>query len=73
MEKNGFIKGKIFATNVDIAGKVEGVIHCENLASLRSTANIKADIQTKSLQVDADAMIEGQIQMNQSVQTSPKK
>ncbi|PWN06636.1 polymer-forming cytoskeletal protein [Rhodohalobacter mucosus] len=66
MDKNGYVKGKIFATNVDIAGKVEGEIHCENLASLRSTASIKADIHTKSLQVDADAMIEGQILMNKN-------
>ena len=64
MEKNGFVKGKIFATNVDIAGKVEGIIHCENLATLRSDAIIRADIHTKSLQVDDGAQIKGQIKMN---------
>ena len=73
IEKNGFVKGKIFATNVDIAGKVEGVIHCEKLANLRNTANIKADIHTKSLQVDADALIQGQIQMTQNGQSVSQK
>lgn len=73
MEKNGYVKGKIFATNVDIAGKVEGIIHCEKLAALRNTAVIKADIHTKSLQVDADALIEGQIQMTQNGQPAIKK
>lgn len=73
IEKNGFVKGKIFATNVDIAGRVEGVIHCEKLAILRNTADIKADIHTRSLQVDADAVIQGQIQMTQNGQSPVKK
>jgi cytoskeletal protein CcmA (bactofilin family) len=73
MERNGFVKGKIFATNVDIAGKVEGIIHCENLATLRNGADIKADIHTKSLQVDDGAQLKGQINMSPKGEIAGKK
>jgi cytoskeletal protein CcmA (bactofilin family) len=64
MDKHGYVKGKVTATSVDIAGKVDGVIHCDKVAILRNSAVINADIHTKALQVDADAKIEGQIKMS---------
>jgi cytoskeletal protein CcmA (bactofilin family) len=66
MDKNGYIKGKVKAKSADIAGKVDGVIHCDDTAVLRSTAVINADIHTKGLQVDAEAKIDGKISMMQN-------
>ena len=67
LEKSGVLKGKLFATNADIAGKIDGEVRCEDKAILRKTAEIKADLHTKSLQVEADAVIDGQIHMTQNV------
>lgn len=64
LEKNGLVKGKIFATQVDIAGKITGEIRCEGKATLRKTAKISADLYVKSLQVEADALIDGVIHMS---------
>lgn len=73
LEKNGALKGKLFATNADIAGKIDGEVRCEEKAILRKTAEIKADLHAKSLEVEADAKIDGQIHMTQNVLASKKK
>jgi len=73
LEKNGVLKGKLFATNADIAGKVDGEVRCEAKAILRKTAEIKADLHTKSLEVEADAVIDGQIHMAGDLTETKKK
>lgn len=73
LESNGVLKGKLFATNADIAGKIDGEVRCEDKAILRKTAQIKADLHARSLQVEADAVIDGQIHMTQNVLESKKK
>jgi cytoskeletal protein CcmA (bactofilin family) len=73
LEQNGVLKGKLFATNADIAGKIDGEVRCEAKAILRKTAEIKADLHAKSLQVEADAVIDGQIHMSRDVLETKKK
>lgn len=63
LEKEGFITGKVFATQIDISGKIKGEIRCEGKATLRKSAKINADLYVKSLQVEADALIDGVIHM----------
>lgn len=72
LEKNGFVKGKVFATNADISGKVDGEVRCEAKAILRKHAQIKADLYAKSLQVEAEAVIDGQIHMTKTVLSGKK-
>ena len=66
LKKNGFVKGNVFANNADISGKINGEVRCEAKAVFRKTAVIKADLYVKTFQVEADAVIDGQIHMSQN-------
>jgi cytoskeletal protein CcmA (bactofilin family) len=66
LDKKGFITGKIIATEIDIAGKVQGELRCDGKVTLRDSAIINGDIHVKSLQVEANAFIDGVIHMSKN-------
>jgi cytoskeletal protein CcmA (bactofilin family) len=70
LEKNGFVKGSVFATNADISGKINGEVRCEIKAVFRKTSVIKADLYAKTFQVEADAVIDGNIHMSKTALNS---
>ncbi|EIM75051.1 hypothetical protein A3SI_14479 [Nitritalea halalkaliphila LW7] len=57
------VKGEIFASELEIAGKVDGVVTCYGLLLLQKTAHISGDIITEKLVVESGAHFDGKCQM----------
>ncbi len=65
--EGGTVEGEIYATNVDIAGRVEGELHVEERLVLKSTAQVNGSIETDRLVVEEGAQFNGDCQMDSSV------
>ncbi len=62
--KSGKVEGDIVCQNADVLGTVDGgVVEIEHLLSLKSSAQIKAEIKTKKLVVEPGARFDGNCQM----------
>ncbi|MBN2765157.1 MAG: polymer-forming cytoskeletal protein [Paludibacteraceae bacterium] len=60
---NGLLKGSISCINAEIIGNVVGDIVVSDSLLLRSTANIKGDVKTKTLSVEPNAIFNGTCSM----------
>ncbi len=66
LDKKGFITGKVIATEIDVSGKIQGELSCDGKVTLRDSAIINGDMHVKSLQVEANAFIDGVIHMSKN-------
>jgi cytoskeletal protein CcmA (bactofilin family) len=62
----GEVYGKVDGQIITIGGKVEGMINSKEKLILESKANLKGDIFTKILVVEAGARFEGKSNMGES-------
>lgn len=69
--ENGKVNGQINADSITIGGKVTGTIKAKEKVVLESKANLKGDIVTKILSVDAGAVFNGNTKMGDSGSFSP--
>ena len=60
---SGEVEGKVFAQTADIEGTIKGTVQVEGMLTLKSTANIKGDIKTGKLAMEAGAMFDGKCKM----------
>jgi cytoskeletal protein CcmA (bactofilin family) len=60
---SSFVEGNIISQNAEIAGEVTGTVEVTDILTLKSTANIKGDIVTGKLIVEAGAVWNGTIKM----------
>ena len=65
--KEGFIKGKVEATNADIEGKFSGELHVSNILTLKETANVSGDIFPAKLNSEPGATLNANCSMKGSV------
>lgn len=63
----GCINGNVSALSVLIGGEVVGNVDASEKAELTATARVLGDITTKVIVVDENAVIQGKIDMNQTV------
>ena len=63
--EQGKIKGTVECHNAEIMGSLDGKIDVKNALSLRSTGNIKGDINTQTLMVEPNAILNGTSTMGQ--------
>ena len=56
--QEGRVKGSISAHSVEVKGKLDGKVGCESF-TLRSTAQVKADVRTNSIVIESGAEIDG--------------
>jgi cytoskeletal protein CcmA (bactofilin family) len=63
---SGEVYGKVNGQNITIGGKVEGMINAKEKLMLESKADLKGDIYTKILVVEAGARFDGKSNMGQS-------
>ena len=54
----GRVTGSVTADTVEVRGKLDGKIACESF-TLRSSAQVKADITTNAVVIESGAQIEG--------------
>lgn len=59
----GTIRGEIVCENADIEGSITGKISVNGLLSLKSTARLDCDIQTKKLAIEPGAVFTGKCEM----------
>ena len=64
--ENAQVNGKINASVIDIGGKVSGSVSAKEKLVLESKANLKGDIFTKILVVEAGAKFDGKSKMGDS-------
>ena len=60
---SGEVEGKVFAQTADIEGTIKGTVQVEGMLTLKSTANIKGDIKTGKLAMEAGAVFDGRCKM----------
>lgn len=68
--ETGYVEGKISCINAQISGKVNGKITCEELLSLKSTAQITGNIITVKLTIEPGAQFSGNCSMPNDPETN---
>jgi len=64
--ENGIVNGQINAGSITIGGKVTGTVRAKEKIVLEAKANLKGDIITKLLSVEAGAVFNGNSKMGDS-------
>jgi cytoskeletal protein CcmA (bactofilin family) len=68
--EQGEVYGKVNGSSITIGGKVEGIINAKEKLMLESKANLKGDVFTRILVVEAGARFDGKSNMGDS-RTTP--
>jgi cytoskeletal protein CcmA (bactofilin family) len=71
--ENGEIKGEIRADDVLISGKVTGNIEAKNLFEASPPGQVYGDIKADRVVIEEGVFIDGNITMNRSKASTPKK
>jgi cytoskeletal protein CcmA (bactofilin family) len=61
--QNGVIEGEVVCQSADIEGTVLGKVNCQDLLSLKATAKLHGDINTKKLAIEPGAVFTGNCSM----------
>ena len=61
--QSGVIEGEVICQSSDIEGTVIGKINCQDLLSLKATAKLQGDINTKKLAIEPGAVFTGNCSM----------
>ena len=71
--ENGKVNGQINADSITIGGKVTGTVRAKEKIVLEAKANLKGDVITKILSVEAGAVFNGNSKMGESGNVSETK
>lgn len=61
--QSGIIEGEVICQSSDVEGTVIGKINCQDLLSLKATAKLQGDINTKKLAIEPGAVFTGNCSM----------
>jgi cytoskeletal protein CcmA (bactofilin family) len=61
--QTGVIEGEVVCQSSDIEGTVVGKVNCQDLLSLKATAKLQGDINTKKLAIEPGAVFTGNCSM----------
>ncbi len=61
--QTGIIEGEVVCQSSDIEGTVIGKVNCQDLLSLKATAKLQGDINTKKLAIEPGAVFTGNCSM----------
>ncbi|MCB9168841.1 MAG: polymer-forming cytoskeletal protein [Flavobacteriales bacterium] len=65
--QSGMIEGEVICQSSDIEGTVVGKVNCQDLLSLKATAKLQGDINTKKLAIEPGAVFTGNCTMGGGV------
>ncbi|MCB0769877.1 MAG: polymer-forming cytoskeletal protein, partial [Flavobacteriales bacterium] len=65
--QTGVIEGEVVCQSSDIEGTVIGKVNCQDLLSLKATAKLQGDINTKKLAIEPGAVFTGNCSMGGGV------
>lgn len=71
--ETGKIKGEVICKNSEVLGLIEGKIKVAELLSLKSTAKILGDINTKKLAIEPGSVFTGSCVMNEQTTVNDSK
>lgn len=71
--QSGIVEGDLSCKQADISGVVKGILKCDELTSLKSTAKVEVDLVTKQLFIEVGAVFTGKCVMSQPVNHPLKK
>jgi cytoskeletal protein CcmA (bactofilin family) len=71
--QEGVVDGEVYATNADIAGRVEGELHIEERLLLTSTARVEGNIRAARLVMEEGAAFNGKSEMGSRSSVQPPK
>lgn len=61
--ESGIVQGDLHATNADVFGTVNGNVAAKDMLCLKSKSTINGNIQTARLQIEPNAVFNGQCKM----------
>ena len=65
--QTGVIEGEVHCQSSDVEGTVTGKVNCQDLLSLKATAKLQGDINTKKLAIEPGAVFTGNCSMGGGV------
>lgn len=65
LDKKGVINGNVYASKIEISGNIKGSLKSDGKITVRETAIIIGDIESKALEVEEHAIVEGEIRMSE--------
>lgn len=65
--QSGVIEGEVTCQSSDVEGTVIGRVNCQDLLSLKATAKLQGDINTKKLAIEPGAVFTGNCSMGGGV------
>jgi len=68
--EQGEILGQVNGQSITLGGKVSGMVNAKEKVTLEAKANLKGDIFTKILVIEAGARFDGKSNMGESKETS---
>ncbi len=72
--ESGIVQGDLHAANADVFGTVNGNVNAKDTLCLKSKSTINGNIQTAKLQIEPNAVFNGQCKMTGgTVSTTPEK
>lgn len=71
--QTGIIEGDLTCKQADISGVVKGVLHCDELTTLKATSKVELDMMTKQLCIEVGAIFTGKCQMSQPTVATAKQ
>lgn len=71
--QTGTLEGDITCKQAEISGNVKGIINTEELTSLKATAKLEVDLNTKQLLIEVGAQFTGKCVMGQQSTISMPK
>ncbi len=69
----GVMIGTLTCANAEILGYVKGTLHIADTLTLKSTAKVEGDIDTKVLSIEPQAIFSGTCDMSKSTPQSKKE
>ena len=69
--QTSILEGSLKSQNAEVSGKVNGIVNITDELVLRSTAVLKADITTGSLNIESGAMLNGTTKMGAAAKNIP--
>ena len=69
--KEGAVEGDVFTQDALISGRVLGTLVAESRLELQATCRIEGEVRARRMQLEEGAILNGTIQMGESVRDQP--
>ncbi len=69
--KQGVVRGNVMTQDAVISGRVEGTLVAESRLELQATCHIEGEIQTRRMQLEEGAVLNGTVKMGEKGRRSP--